>query len=116
VPLAIDVVGSALVVNASGRLDFNNSVTFQEALEAIVRDAAPTIKALVVDCAALEYVSSAGLRAFLVAARAAKERDIDCCICGLMPSVHEVFTVSGFDRIVTICTDRAAAVDQFSTR
>lgn len=55
-----------------------------------------------VDCASLSYVSSAGLRAFLVAAKAAETKGVSFSACSLGSDVASVFTISGFDRIVPI--------------
>ena len=64
---------------------------------------------LIIDCAALEYVSSAGLRSFLVVARSATKRSLAFHICGLTTDVAEVFRVSGFEKIIPPLPDRAAA-------
>ncbi len=99
--------GGVSVARSHGRLDFGASAEFQKALEAAV---AAKPKGLVVECSALEYVSSAGLRAFLVAARAAKAGGVGFAACALQPSVMEVFEVSGFSKIIDVKTDLAAAL------
>jgi len=96
-------------VKASGRLDFEASSGFQTQMEAAVAGAATRGAAVVIDCASLEYVSSAGLRVFLVAARAAKAANIGFAVCSLVPAVKEVFEVSGFGRIIDVQADFAAA-------
>ena len=113
--LNTEVTNNAVIINAAGRLDFGSSVAFQEQLEAVIRDAESPINAVLIDCSTLDYVSSAGLRTFLVGARSAKQRDLHFCVCGLLPSVQEVFKVSGFDRIVEVCADRGAALEQFAS-
>jgi len=115
VELNTEISNNAVIINATGRLDFGSSANFLEQLEAVIQDAESTINVLVIDCSKLDYVSSAGLRTFLVGARSAKQRDMHFCVCGLLPSVQEVFSVSGFDRIVEVCADRAAALEQFET-
>ena len=100
-------VGNAVVAIAAGRLDFGAATGFQQQLEQAI--AAKPAK-FVVDCAALEYVSSAGLRSFLVAARAAKAAGTSFSACALQPSVKEVFEISGFSRVIQLFNDRAAAV------
>lgn len=104
--VAIESVGGTTVVTATGRLDFGAANTFQQQLEQAVGVRPARV---VVDCAGLEYVSSAGLRAFLVAARTAKAAAVGFSACGLQPSVKEVFEISGFSRIIEILPDRAAA-------
>ena len=99
--------GGVSVARSHGRLDFGASAEFQKALEAAV---AAKPKGLVVECSALEYVSSAGLRAFLVGARGAKGAGIRIAICCLTPSVREVFQVSGFDRLMPVVATLAEAM------
>ena len=96
------------IVTAEGRLDFGAAAAFQAQLETLLApSAAPA--ALLVDCAALEYVSSAGLRAFLLAARMAQRSGSSFALCAPRPAVREVLELSGFSRILTVHADRAAA-------
>lgn len=100
-------LGPTTVATAQGRLDFGAAATFQQQLEQTI--ASKPVR-LVVDCSGLEYVSSAGLRAFLVAARAAKGAGTTFATCALQPSVKEVFEISGFSRIIETYPDRASAI------
>ncbi|MEN9705639.1 MAG: anti-anti-sigma regulatory factor [Pseudomonadota bacterium] len=104
--VTFESVGATTVATATGRLDFGAATAFQQQLEQAI---AAKPGRLVVDCAALDYVSSAGLRSFLVAARASKAAGTSFLACGLQPSVKEVFEISGFSRIIEILPDRAAA-------
>lgn len=67
---------------------------------------------LIVDFADCAYVSSAGLRAVLIAAKTAKQKGKRLVLCGMNKIVADVFKVSGFDRMLTIVPDRAAALAQ----
>jgi len=106
----LETVGQTTLVIPEGRLDFGSAALFEKQLEqAFVRK--PTgPAAVIIDCAGLEYVSSAGLRAFLLAARTAQRAGCQFALCGLQPSVRDVFELSGFSRIITIYADRAAAL------
>ncbi len=96
------------LVVPEGRIDFNSATEFQTQLErAIAGTRAPA--AVIVDCAALEYVSSAGLRAFLIGARAAQRAGIPFALCTLQPAVREVFELSGFTQIIATHPDRDTA-------
>jgi anti-anti-sigma factor len=104
------LAGHVLVI-PSGRVDFSSAAGFQAQLEQAVADA-HVPAAVIVDCAALEYVSSAGLRAFLLAARAAQRAGIMFLLCALQPAVRDVFDLSGFSRVIPVKPDRAAALAQ----
>ena len=105
-----DTSDKTTTLHAAGRLDFEASAGFQKEVEQVVAAATTAGKAVLIDCSALEYVSSAGLRVFLVAARAAKSASVPFAVYGLTPAVKEVFDVSGFSRIIDVLGDRAAAL------
>lgn len=105
----IEELAKLTCIRPQGRLDFDASAGFQSQVEQAIAAAAKRSAAVVVDCAGLEYVSSAGLRVFLVAARSAKSASIGFITCGLSATVKEVFEVSGFSRIIDVQPDFAAA-------
>ena len=71
----IEALAEATCVIPEGRLDFDAAPGFQEALERALGGAGKAPPALIIDGTALEYVSSAGLRAVLLAARAAQRSE-----------------------------------------
>lgn len=103
-----------VIANPEGRLDFGASASFQSLLEKTIAGEGGKPRALLVDCSNLEYVSSAGLRAFLVAARSAKSAGVGFGVSSLKPGVREVFDVSGFGRIIAVHADRATALAALS--
>ena len=108
----IEALPEATYVMPEGRLDFDAAPGFQESLERLLGAAGKAPAALIIDGAALEYVSSAGLRAVLLTARAAQRAGVAFALCSLQPSVREVFNLSGFNRIIAVHADRAAALAQ----
>lgn len=108
--ITIDLVDNSTIVCPAGRLDFAAAPAFQHALEQAVSGGGSAPAAVIVDCGQLEYVSSAGLRAFLLGARAAKTADVRFGVCALQPIIAEVFSVSGFNKIIEQYADRDAAL------
>ncbi len=102
-------INGVTIVMPEGRLDFGAASEFQAVLEAAL-GSTPKPRGLIVDCSGLAYVSSAGLRSFLVGARSAKSAGAVFLVCSLSPSVREVFTVSGFSRLIEDFPDRTAAL------
>ena len=95
-----------LVVKAAGRIDGANALKFQDALESPFDQ---NVTGLVLDLEHLSYISSAGLRVVLFAARQLEGRASKFVVCSLSDLVSEVFQVSGFDKIVpTYATQRDA--------
>lgn len=83
----------------AGRLDGASSPIHEKALkELLVGD----ISSVDVDLSELDYVSSAGLRVLLVAAKAAKAKGGKVTLLSPKPSTVEVLKISGFDKIIPI--------------
>jgi anti-anti-sigma factor len=93
------------VVSVQGRLDAVSAPELESALEG----AEPGH--LVLNMAGLEYISSAGLRVILAAAKRQKGDSGDLHVAALQEAVKSVFEVSGFDAIINIYDSEAAAVE-----
>ena len=102
--------GEVAIVAASGRLDAAGAPEIEVHCKALVQEGT---KRLLLDLAGVEYVSSAGLRSLLVLAKTAKGAGGSLALCGLTPTVREVMCISGFDNILPMATDRAAAMELF---
>ena len=108
--IRLEAHGAATLVIPEGRLDFGTATGFQAQLEQVLAGTRTAPAAVIIDCAGLEYVSSAGLRVFLLAARSSQRAGLRFAICSLQPAVREVFELSGFSRVIALHTDRTAAL------
>ena len=115
--------GPAVVLQVSGRLDQDTCEAFRGQLMGFVEAAAHDGGAIVLDLSQLEYVSSAGLRCFMLASRQAKAQHGRIFVAALQPMVREIFEISHFNLIfqvfptvrealATISPDAAAAFDK----
>jgi len=116
VNVRLESIGLTTVAIPEGRLDFGAAAGFQAQLEQVLAGAGTKPAGVIIDCAGLDYVSSAGLRVFLLAARASQRAGLGFAICALKPAVREVFDVSGFSRVIAVFADRAAALAQTPQR
>ena len=89
--------GTELTVTIAGRLD----TTTAPQLEAEFKQSINGIEKLVLDFAALEYLSSAGLRV-LLAAQKVMNKQGEMVIRNVNQTVNEIFEVTGFIDILTI--------------
>jgi len=96
--------------SVSGRIDASNAARVESDLLAAIAQSGPSV---IIDLGQLIYMSSAGLRVMLVAAKRAKAAGGKAVIQGAQPAVAEVLKMSGFDRIIPLVTDEAAARAQF---
>jgi anti-sigma B factor antagonist/stage II sporulation protein AA (anti-sigma F factor antagonist) len=95
-----------LVIAPEGRLDSNTA----GALEGALRERLDGHRRLVIDLAAVDYVSSAGLRVLLLAAKRLRDAQGDLVLCSLADSVRQIFEFAGFTRIFTIEPSRESAL------
>jgi serine/threonine-protein kinase RsbW len=106
----IETLALTTLVIPEGRLDFGAAAGFQQRVEEALAGSGTAPAAVIIDCTALDYVSSAGLRVFLLAARASQRAGIPLALCALQPAVREVFELSGFSRIIAVHADRPTAL------
>ena len=66
---------------------------------------------LIIDFSRLQFVSSAGLRVFILAARALQAIKGRIVLCAMQHHVEDVFRVSGIHRVITIKESRVAALE-----
>ena len=91
------IVNASATLNIIGRLDTSTAPE----LEAAVDGCAAGIKELVLDCSALEYVSSAGLRVILKAQKMMNAQGT-MKLTHVNETIMEVFDITGFADILTI--------------
>jgi anti-anti-sigma factor len=99
--------GNVLVVAPSGRID---STTSEELERRLLQSLAARESRLVVDMQGVEYISSAGLRVFLVLLSRLREVKGKLVLCSLGEGVKEVFDLAGFLSIFVVEASRAEAV------
>jgi len=96
-----------LIIGLRGRLDTNTSEPFEQRIMAVI-DAGN--HRLVVELTELDYISSAGLRVLLMAAKRLKNEGGRLALCGLKDHIREVFEISGFLKILTVVDDVDAGI------
>ena len=105
--ISVEPTAGAQIVAINGSLDTNTSPEAQETLTDLISDGAETI---VADFENVEYISSAGLRVLLVAAKKLKAIGGEMRLCNLNPLVQEVFDISGFGVMFQVYGSRDAAL------
>jgi len=101
--------GDALVVSVKGRIDAITAPDFEKYL---TEQADKSEKSLVVNMKELYYISSAGLRAVLGAAKKLKEKRGDMILAEVQDTVREVFEIAGFSTFLKIFDTEKSALEQ----
>ncbi len=94
------------IVAIAGSLDSTTSPEAQKAIDAVLAGA----RKVALDFSQLDYISSAGLRVLLGAAKKLRASGGTLGIFGLNQSVREVFEISGFSTILAVYPSEAEAL------
>ena len=101
------------LVSVRGRIDHTNADRFQQSLGAAAREV-PRGGGMVVDLSGLEFITSAGLRALLLAQRTVSAAGSKLVVCSVEGVVREVFRIARFDTLLSVAESTEAAVAQVS--
>ena len=85
-------------LNVEGRVDATTAPQLQNAILTAFQKASD----VVLDCSALEYISSAGLRALLLGEKTSKSKGGSFVLTNVGQEVMEILEVTGFDDILKI--------------
>lgn len=89
-------VSDRLTITLKGRIDTSNAASVEADIMKILADN-PGLP-VTVDCVALEYISSAGLRVIMKTKKAVR----DTCLINVAPPVYEIFETTGFTELMDI--------------
>jgi len=95
------------VVMLEGRLDSTNSGELEKKMLSLLETGE---KNFLVDFSALDYISSAGLRVMLMAAKKSKTAGGKVILAALTDNVKEVFDIAGFTSIFPIFANQEEAI------
>ena len=95
--------GDIASVELQGRIDSSTAPGLQNHLIGLVRSGCT---GMILDFRHVAYVSSAGFRALLVAARHGEESRCGLAFCGLADEVRRMFEIGAFDEVFTILATR----------
>jgi anti-anti-sigma factor len=94
-----DRKADAVVLALSGKLDATTAKTFEKKLLSEIESGE---RRFVINLAQLDYISSAGLRVFLLAAKRLNSANGKILLSSLQDSVREVFDITGFSSVFSI--------------
>lgn len=106
--ISINQESGVRIVTISGRVDSSTSPQLDQALKDCF--AGDSQSPLVLDFAEVSFLSSAGLRVLLLAAKTARQQNLNLAICSLIPPIQEIFEMSGFMGIMDVHADREQAL------
>lgn len=90
----------ATYVAIAGRVDTVTAPQLDEAVPQICPEGSKG--EIIADCAKMEYISSAGLRAFIVLLKRSKAMGRELTLENLSPSILSIFDMTGFTKLFNI--------------
>lgn len=105
---------NVMVVSPQGRIDHSNSDLFRHDLAPFVARCQAGGEKLVLDLGAVDYLSSAGLRCFMLAEKQAKSQGGEIVVAAMQPVVKEIFEISRFTLVFETFASAREAVGRFS--
>ena len=105
---------NVLVVNLAGKIDHNSADAFRDALIPYVDSQGASYRVIVLNMTKVEYMSSVGLRALMLAAKKSKAVARPIVVAGLSETMQEIFQISRFDLIFDVYEDVPAAITDLS--
>ena len=93
-----------------GKFDAVSAPEAEKVIDKVISDGA---KKIIINMGKVHYISSAGLRTLLIAAKDIKEEKGKIVICSMSEAVSRVFEISGFSTIFETCDTEAEAVKRF---
>ena len=103
-------VNEVAIVEIKGRLDVTTASDLEQVFTKLLSE---NQNKVLVECRELEYISSAGLRVLLNAAKQYNKVSGQIMLAGLSQNVKQVFEISGFTSIFPIYATRDEALKAF---
>ena len=100
----------ALVVIPGGAINHENADDLHGHLIPAVRQAADQGDRLIIDFAAVDYMSSVGLRAIMRAAKEAQGLTVSIAVANLNETMADIFKISRFDKLFPVHDSVEAAL------
>ena len=104
--------GNVTILKAEGKLDSMSSPELDKRLASMVESGT---RKIVLDLSNLDYVSSAGLRVFLSAAKRLKQAQGKLELANLSAQVKQIFDIAGFETILPVFKTVNDAVEACAT-
>lgn len=95
------------IVTIEGRIDTGNFNEFEKEILSII-DTGQNL--IVLNCSGLDYISSSGLRVFLITQKKLMSTKGTLHLSNMQPSIKEIFDISGFSTIFKIFDTEEEAI------
>lgn len=96
----VRTLANVVLIEIAGRIDHGTAPAFGSALLPHVEGCTGETKKLLLDLGAVNYMSSAGLRVLMIAAKGCRKQSGKMVLAGLQPTIKEIFKIGRFDMVL----------------
>jgi len=108
-------VADVTLIRITGRIDHKTVKDFETALIPFLESDNPASQTTIIfNLEALDFITSAGLRMLMIAAKTCGQQGRDIAVANLQPIVAEIFTISRFDLVFKVFPSVGEALQQLS--
>ncbi len=107
-------VANVMLIRVEGRIDHTTTKDFENALLPQLEGCIGEERKALLDMSGVVYMSSAGLRVLMLAAKQCRKQQGEITIAALQPDVREVFRISRFDTVFKVFATVKEALDAMS--
>ena len=101
-------IGNFSVLNIKGRVDTIHSTAIEAEVVQLIDIGE---RNLIFNCREMNYISSSGLRVFLVAQKKVISMEGKLYLCNMQPAIQEIFRISGFSNLFSIFDSQEEALE-----
>ena len=94
-----------VIANPCGKIDATNAEDFTNSLLELLND----VDSIIVNFREVDYISSAGLRSVLFAAKKSQNKNGKFVLCELQEHIYEIFSMTGFTKMLNIVSNLGEA-------
>jgi anti-anti-sigma factor len=91
------------IMEPRGRMDTIGAKPFGDRVVELIRSGC---RQILIDLRHIQYISSAGFRALLIARKQSAETQGKLVLCGLSAELRRLFEIGAFSELFTICATR----------
>jgi len=101
-------IGNFSVLKIKGRVDTIHSTALENEVNKLFDSGE---KNVIFNCGQMDYISSSGLRVFLVAQKKVISMKGKLHLCNMQPAIQEIFRISGFSTLFRIFDTQEEALE-----
>jgi anti-anti-sigma factor len=108
-------IADVTLIQVQGRIDHRTATDFENALKPHLNPClAGEHRKLLMGLGGVDFMTSAGLRVLMIAAKTCDKQKWDIAVAALQPGIREIFKISRFDLLLKIFPTVESALENLS--